>query len=152
MRNRGAGGTAGFTMMELMVVLIILSLALAVMVPRIGAGWRRMEDRDFLQTFVQTLRQGRLVAMNTGQVVLFRVRGGERAFGIEEYMQPIPENVDIFSDDLETDPETKDKVLIFFPDGSMTGGIMEIVFDQRRSFQISMHPLSGNVQWYKVNR
>lgn len=140
---------SGFTLMELMVVLILIALTAGLMLPRMGAGWKRMEEREFLQEYVQTLRRARLQAMNSGKVVSFRIRSSERLFGLESPPEkPIPENVDIYADHLEQDPETNDFLVLFYPDGSHSSvGEMEVVFDKRNAFRISIHPLFGTVQW-----
>jgi general secretion pathway protein H len=142
---------AGFTMVELVVVLVIISMVVAVVLPRIGAGWRRMEDREFLQDFVQTLKRGRLIAMNSGRLTAFRIRPSERLYDIG--MPPtrrIPDHVDIYSDHLERDPETQDHLVVFYPDGSLSGGDIEVTFDKERSFLITIHPLVGNIRVSKV--
>lgn len=145
-----ARNCAGFTLLELTVVLIILALTAGVVIPRIGAGWKRMEDREFLQDFVQTIRRARLQALNSGQIVAFRIRGSERLYGLKlPPEKSIPANVDIYADDLEVDPQTQDRMVVFYPDGSLLGNNMEIVFDQSRSFRISINPLLGTVEWSK---
>jgi general secretion pathway protein H len=137
----------GFTLLELVVVLVIFSISLAMLLPRVGAGWKRMEDRDFLQEFVQTLKRARLIAMNSGEVVTFRLRGSERLYDLQEPPgKPVPLNVDIYADHLDRDPQTGDHVILFFPDGSISGRDVQIVFDQQRSFYISVHPITGAVQ------
>ncbi len=142
-----SGNSGGFTLLELVVVLMILSISAALLIPRVGAGWKRMEDREFLQEFVQTLRSARLIAMNSGAVVVFRLRGSERAYGIRVPPEkPVPLNVDIFADNLERDPLTNDHVILFYPDGSLSGRDIQMVFDQQRSFFISIHPITGVVQ------
>jgi general secretion pathway protein H len=144
---------AGFTMVELVVVLVIISLVAAVVVPRISAGWRRMEDREFLQDFVQTLKRGRLIAMNSGQLIAFRIRPSERLYDIENPPRRlIPENVDIYADRLESDPETHDRLVVFYPDGSLSGGDLEVVFDKQRSFLIAIHPLVGSIRVGRAQR
>lgn len=143
----------GFTMVELVVVLLIVSLVAAVVVPRIGAGWRRMEDREFVQDFVQTLKRGRLMAMNSGQMTVFRIRPSERVYDIENPPRRwIPDNVDIFADRLERDPETNDYLVVFYPDGSLSGGDVEVVFDKQRSFLIDIHPLVGSIRVSRLQR
>jgi general secretion pathway protein H len=143
----------GFTMVELMVVLVIISVVAAIVVPRISAGWSRMEDREFLQDFVQTLKRGRLIAMNSGQLTAFRIRPSERLYDIENPPHRlIPENVDIFADNLERDPETHDHLVVFYPDGSLSGGDVEVVFDKQRSFLIAIHPLVGSIRVSRVQR
>jgi len=141
----------GFTLVELMVVLIILALTVGTVLPRVGTGWRQMEDRDFLQEFIQTLRRARLRAMNSGEIVAFRIRGAERLYDLQHPPQkPIPENVDIYADHLQKDPETNDNLIMFYPDGSLLGNDVEIVFDKHRSFLIFIHPLFGSVHWSKM--
>jgi prepilin-type N-terminal cleavage/methylation domain-containing protein len=141
----------GFTLFELIVVLIILSLSIGIMLPRVGAGWRRMGDRQFVQEFVQTLKRARLRAMNSGEIVAFRIRDSERLYDIELPLQKvIPFNVDIFAYHLEEDPETRDHVILFYPDGSLVGSDLEIVFDHHRTYGISINPIFGTVRWAEV--
>lgn len=141
----------GFTLIELMIVMIIITITIGVLLPRIGAGWRNMEDREFLQEFTQTLRRARLQAMNTGEVTAFRIRGPARLYDLKAPPEkPIPKNVDIYADDLEQDPRTADRLLLFFPDGSLIGNDVEIVFDKRRTFRISIHPLFGTIRLSQV--
>jgi general secretion pathway protein H len=150
-RNSYYRNSRGFTLIELIVILVILGLTIGMVLPRVGASWKRMEDREFLQEFVQTLKRARLRAMNSGNIVAFRIRGSERLYDLMlPPRKPIPSNVDIDADSLETDPETKDSLILFFPDGSMSGSDLEITFDQERSFHISINPLFGTVHVSKV--
>ena len=151
MRTTISNHARGFTLLELILVLMILALTAGLILPRVGGGWKRMEDREFLLEFVQTLRRARLVAMNSGEVTAFRIRSGERLYDFElPLRRPIPENVDIYADNLERDPETGDHLVLFYPDGSLVGNDMELVFDKVRSFRISIHPLFGSVRWSVV--
>ena len=59
--------SAGFTLFELMIVLIIITITTAAVIPRIGAGFKRMEDREFLQEFTQTLKRAHLRAIERGR-------------------------------------------------------------------------------------
>ena len=143
--------SSGFSLIELMVVLIILALTAGLVIPRMGAGWRNMEDRDFLQEFVRTLKRARLIAMSSGDIVEFRISGGERLYDLRNPPQkPIPPNVDIFADNLPVDPETHDNMILFYPDGSLIGNDVEIVFDHERAFRIYVNPLFGSVHWSRA--
>lgn len=137
--------------MELMIVMIIITLTIGVLLPRIGAGWKNREDREFLQEFTQTLRRARLLAMNTGEVTTFRIRGTTRLYDLKTPPEkPIPKNVDIYADGLQQDPQTADRLLLFFPDGSLSGSDVEVVFDKMRTFRVSIHPLFGTIRLSKV--
>lgn len=141
----------GFTLIELIVVMVIISLTAGIVLPRVGASWRRAEDREFLQELVQTLKRARLQAMNAGTLVAFRIRGAERTYGLT--LPPtnrIPDNVDIDAVDLEIDPQTHDALIVFFPDGSMSGSDIKVTFDQNRSFDIAINPLFGTVRVYRA--
>jgi len=141
----------GFALIELIVVLLILGLTMSIVLPRVGASWKRMGDREFLQQFVQTLKRARLNAMNSGTLVAFRIRGFDRTYGLTlPPRNTIPENVDIDAVDLEIDPETNDALILFFPDGSMSGSDLGITFDQNRGFHIAINPLFGTVHVYKT--
>lgn len=151
--RKSAQGSAGFTLVEIILVLFILALTSALLIPRIGAGMKRMADRELLQEFTQTLRGARLRAMNSNQVIAFRINGAERVYGIENPpSHPIPENVDIFADGLEQDPDTGDFIILFYPDGSITGSDVEIVLDRERRFRIFLHPLFGTVTVEKLGQ
>jgi len=137
--------------MEMIIVLLILGLTVGIALPRIGAGWKRMSDREVVQDIVQTLKRARLRALYSGEVTVFRIRGADRLYGFELPLNHgIPDNVDIFADKLPVDPETRDNVILFYPDGSLTGSDLGIVFDRQRTFRISIHPLFGTVQFYEV--
>lgn len=144
--RKSPGNSSGFTLIELVVVLLIISATVALVAPRVGSSWKRIEDSDFLQEFTETLRRTRLLAMNTGRPVAFRLNGVERIYDYENPPQkPIPLNVQVFSERLEKDPETGDFLVTFYPDGSLVGNDIDVVFDNQRTFRITIHPLFGTV-------
>lgn len=129
---------------------MILAITAGVVIPRISASSKRMADSQFLQDFIQTIRRARLQAMNSGKIVDFRIRSTSRRYGLQlPPDKPIPTNVDIYADNLEVDPQTQDHMIVFYPDGSLIGDSMEIVFDKTRTFRISINPLLGTVTWSK---
>ena len=136
----------GFTLLELIVVLAIISVTMALVVPRVGSNWKQVEDRDFLQQFTETIQRSRLFAMNCGRPVAFRLNGGARVFGFENPpRQPIPLNAEISSENLQKEPGTGDFLIIFHPDGSLVGNDLEVIFDHERTYHIYIHPLFGTV-------
>jgi prepilin-type N-terminal cleavage/methylation domain-containing protein len=135
-----------FTLVELIVVLAIISLTMILAATRIGTNWKQVEDRDFLRQFTETLKRSRLFAMNSGRPVTFRLNGGNRAYGVENPPdQPIPLNAEIFSENLQKEPESGDFIIVFYPDGSFIGNDFEVVFDHERTYHVYIHPLFGTV-------
>lgn len=142
---------SGFTLLEMIVVLVIISLSIAVVAPRVGSNWKRIEDRDFLQRFTEAITRCRLSAMNSGRPVAFRLNGTTRVYGFENLSgQPIPMNVEIFSENLQQDPVTGDFLIIFYPDGSFVGNDLEVVFDHKRTYHVSINPLFGTVSLKRI--
>jgi prepilin-type N-terminal cleavage/methylation domain-containing protein len=137
---------SGFTLAELVVVLVIIVVTIAFVVPRVGSNWKQIEDSDFLQQFTETIKRSRLFAMNSGRPVAFRLNGTSRVYGFENPpRQPIPLNAEIFSENLQKEPGSGDFIIIFHPDGSLVGNDLEVVFDHERTYHVFIHPLFGTV-------
>lgn len=136
----------GFTLMELIIVLAIAGLAVGLLVPRVGAGWNKMRDREFLSGFAGDMRSARLEAIRTGGTVFFRINGAEKLYGYETPIgKNIPGNVDIFAEGLEQDRDTGDFLVTFHGDGSVKGSSMDVVFDGERYYEIFVDPLAGSI-------
>ncbi len=141
----------GFTLLEMIVVLAIISLTVAVIVPKVGSNWKQVEDSDFLQEFTETIKRSRLWAMNGGHQVAFRLNGSARVYGFDNPPgKPIPLNVEVFSEHLQKDPETGDFIILFYPDGSLVGNDFEVLFDHERKYHIFIHPLFGTVALTRI--
>jgi general secretion pathway protein H len=137
---------AGFSMMELLIVLLIGSLAVGLLGPRVGAGYTRMQDRTFLGNFVREIKHGRLRAMETGKIVEFRLRGAERLFGNALPLgNTIPDNVDIFVDEIREDEGTGDSIITCWPDGGVDEVELDIIFDNDRKYILQTDPILGFV-------
>ena len=141
---------AGFTLFEMLVVLIIAAFAVGLIVPRIGAGWSRMKDREFLSSFVHEMKNARFAAMRSGRAALFRIRDVERLYGATLPLKKnIPDNADIYAEGLRQDLETGDYLITFLHDGSAIGSDLEVILDNTRTYRICVNPLSGTVNFYK---
>ena len=151
--SKHKNGNSGFTLIELIAVLLIMSVTIALVVPRVGSSWKRIEDSDFLQLFSETIQRARLSAMNSSQPVAFRLNGNRRVFGFANPPdESIPLNAEIFSEHLQQDPETGDFLIIFYPDGSLVGNDIEVTFDHQRTFRIAIHPIFGTVTLVRLRQ
>ena len=137
----------GFTLLEVMIVLIIISLAASFIIPKIGAGEKRFRERRFLYEFLTNLKRGHLRAIYERRAVVFRISEYMRAYrlGTGPWIH-IPKNVAIFSQGLEKDPYTGDYLIMFYPDGSQSGAEIQVIFNNQKNYYITLHPLLGTLQ------
>jgi prepilin-type N-terminal cleavage/methylation domain-containing protein len=143
---RPAISVRGFTLAEMIVVLVVISVTIAVVVPRVGSNWKQIEDSDFLQQFTGSIERSRLFAMNCGRPIAFRLNGVTRVYGFENPpRRSIPLNAEIFSENLQKEPGTGDFLIIFYPDGSLVGNDFEVVFDHERTYHVYIHPMFGTL-------
>ncbi len=150
---RPLSSVGGFTLLEMIVVLVIISVSIAVVAPRVGSNWKQIEDSDFLQQFTETIKRTRLFSMNCGRPVTFRLNGAARVYGFENPpRRPIPLNAEVRSENLQKDPGTGDFLIVFYPDGSLAGNDFEIIFDQERTYHIYINPLFGTVSLARAAR
>ncbi len=135
----------GFTLLELIVVLLLVSLALGIVAPRISVGTRKLSDYEFVMDVVKLLNRARLKAISRGSESIFFIDGANRKLGVDNIIdKKIPKNVDIYSKGLEQLPNGSFGVR-FFPDGSATSTHLEITFDEKRQYFIIVNPLSGQI-------
>jgi len=142
-RERGA---AGFTLVELMVVLGLLALAYLLVAPSlnkaVGIGESRVASRELLAA----LREARATAIAEGREVRFIVDGVSANYGAGQARAPIPRGFDIAS---EVPPSRRLTQRIgaidFFPDGSSTGGAVVLAMRGGQRTTIAVDWLTGHV-------
>lgn len=131
---------SGFTLIEVLVVLVILALAMAVVVPAIGKGVGGSLD-DAARDVQLALRKARSEAVmaQRSTAVLLDVEG--KKFRLERSARQVslPESIALNARVAES--ELKDGVagIRFFPDGSSTGGAFSLARGDSH--------MSVNVDW-----
>lgn len=151
----------GFTLVELLLVLIILTLLMAAVVPPLqldavdNARFRRTK-----QEIIAGLRFSRSKAINTRQVVVLavnsaegrmRITGGDRTLHIldEDRTLHIPDDVALSMNTAPSEQLSEhENAVRFYPDGSSTG--LELVFRQgERVSGIRVDGLTGRVSSFE---
>ena len=139
---------AGFTLLELLVVMVIGSLTVGLVSAGIQNGSRRSQENEFVQSFASGLKQARLLAGKTGRPEVFLIRPDKKLCGLAPRPSTrIPRNAEVFAENLTLDPDTGEVAVIFNPDGSANEREFQIRFDKSRDFRIHVHPLFGTVRW-----
>ena len=139
--------TAGFTLVELLVVLLILALALSVVTP---ALWRATPIADLkggaraLAAGLQTAR-AEAIRDNAQRVVIIDTESrGFRAADSDALMK-LPETLGLKATTAESELTDEGAGIRFYPDGSSTGGTVTLS-EEDRSLTVKVDWLSGRVR------
>lgn len=142
----------GFTLVELLLVLIILTLLVAVVVPPLQLdAVDNARFRQAKQEIIAGLRFSRSKAINTQAVVSLAVNpaDGRMRISDEDRTLHIPDDITLTLNTAPSEQLSENESAIrFFPDGSSTG--VEFVFRQgERVSRISVDGLTGRVSSFE---
>jgi prepilin-type N-terminal cleavage/methylation domain-containing protein len=136
----------GFTLIELAVTLLVLSLASAFVAPAIGRGLDNLRTRAEVSGFAGFLRAAREQAVIRGEAQEVRVdpqsltlalwgAGGKSARSSRSFSYLLS---------IEPDPPTA-KTITFYPQGLSTGGTFHIEAPGHRQYVVTVDTLTGRV-------
>jgi general secretion pathway protein H len=157
MKNRG------FSLFELLVVLILLSLSLALVAPSLSRFSRTVELKGAAQKVSGILRNSRSEAVNRGMVyqVVFNSQSREVSVHSLESSEEkdetkvgstaaktylLPEGIQIKADPTTSSSSTSELSPIeFYPNGGSNGGTIFLDSPDRLGYRIQVHFLTGMV-------
>ncbi|CAH1386512.1 GspH/FimT family pseudopilin [Candidatus Nitrotoga sp. M5] len=139
--------SAGFTILELLVVLTLMAMVYALAVPMISAGMPGTELKGAARQLAAGLRQARSQAVTRkveSTLTLdvekrnFKVSGDQR-----QYALPAKLDISLFTAQSELLPD-KIGAIRFYPDGSSTGGRITVTSGDRK-YDVNVDWLTGQV-------
>ena len=139
--------SGGFTLDRIAVVMMIITVVIAMTIP----GWVRTGSRS--RTAISCSNSPkrwkgagclRHEQRHAGLLQVERDKPGVR--GGSPPTHPIPLNVEICANRLEQDPGTGDFIITFYPDGSLVGDDVDVIFDNTRTYGVHINPLFGTVR------
>ncbi|MEA3241227.1 MAG: GspH/FimT family pseudopilin [Pseudomonadota bacterium] len=136
----------GFTLLELIVVMVLMALGVSLITTSLGRGLGRRRPKAFVQQFVSLCRQARSQALAGGQPVHLTIDGEARRCLLEGRKPglKIPEIVRIEVEDRVSTYDTEAAYqIIFFPDGSSTGDRLVFSADEQPLANLQLDPLTG---------
>ena len=138
--------SAGFTLIELAVTLLVLALAAAVVVPGIGRSIESVRARAEISGFAAYLRAAREQAITRGEAQSVRLDPERRTLVITAAGSDGVRSSRSFNYLTRIEPDPPDATAVTFaPLGFSNGGIFHIFTPNNRHFLITIDPLTGRV-------
>lgn len=135
--------TAGFTLLELIMVIALMALALGVLGAGLGRGLEAARERQVLGQLVAALRQTRAQAVLSGDTRVLRFDLHARSFRIPgQAPRTWPDTLGLRL----TGATELGAAVAFFPDGSSSGGNVELERAGQR-WRVDIGWLTGQVRW-----
>ena len=143
---RGDGRQCGFTLLELIVVLAISSVALLVGAFAAATAYDAARYRGFIRDVVQDLRAARAHALQSGETVAYVVDLDQSTAGImgKERVAPRGIALDAIVARSESEPGGRGAIR-FFPDGGATGGSIMVLRGNGDGVRVRVDWLLGRV-------
>jgi general secretion pathway protein H len=144
---RSAPSESGFTLMELIVVLMIMSLMLVVVPRYVFSGVSGADLRASSRELAAGLRQARSEAVSLRRDTALTIDLEKRSFTLSTHpkVHKLPEALELklFTAQSEVVNE-KQGAIRFFPDGSSTGGRVTVSSGERK-YLVDVEWLTGKV-------
>lgn len=117
----------GFTLIELLVVLFLLALVASVTAPNLVGFYNSSKQGALTRDVISQLGQARTTAIESGQASDFLFSYQQQSFGTASSTKTVPAGfvVDMVSA-LEITRDAEWSVIRFYPDGSSSGGTLDI--------------------------
>jgi len=143
---RGAR-SRGFTLLELLLVLVIAATGYALVVRFTGSGVSGAQLKSAARAVAAGLRDARGVAIATQESAALNVDVEKRTIEVTGAARPrsLPDRLDIKLDTAQAEVvDEKRGAIRFYPDGSSTGGRVTLASGERR-FLVDVDWLTGRV-------
>lgn len=153
----------GFSLIELLVVLILLSLSLALVAPSLSKFSRTVELKGAAQKISAILRNSRSEAVNKGKVYQVVFNSQSREVSVhsiepteesnETRESPVPERTYLLPEGIQikgepttsSSPSSELLPIEFYPNGGSNGGTILLDSPERLGYRIQVHFLTGMV-------
>ena len=138
-------GHEGFTLLELIVVLVIISAAVLIMIPTLVSS-SNTELKASARDVVSGLRRARSEAVTTNQSVAVTFNLDTRAFAVLGKRKTLPPGIKVAIVTARSEQLSEaDANIRFFPDGSSTGGRVTLS-TENRSYAIDIDWFTGKLK------
>lgn len=138
-----ARAAAGFTLLELLVVLVVIGLLAAVAPPYVQGALARRHAEQASDAVADALAEARAIALSRNRVVRVTVDAAARTVDVDGgHWRKLPEAVTL---SLSPPPQDGRWIIVFHPDGSSSGGQV-LVSSDGRAWSLVVEELTGKVR------
>ncbi len=149
----------GFTLIEIMVVMILIAISTSLVVTKVGKSGRMRQSRMFASDLISLCKQARLQAVSKGLPACISISSETRKCWISlnenfEYDEKatkgkrkitIPENMLIEGEQVKSN-EDGIYFICFYPDSSSGGGILTLSVEDDFVFTFRVDMLTGIIE------
>lgn len=148
---------AAFTLLELLVVLLIVSLMSAMVLPRLAGSLDRLNSESVAKKIAAALRYARSQAVSERRTFSARFDFEKREMGIRnlksgngnsksEPTYRLPKGVQFAEAAPEERMEAGVFEIVFYPGGNSSGGEVTVLDEKKRQYEISVDFITGSVR------
>ena len=153
-----AAGSRGFSLIEMIIVIVILSLLVMFVTPRLTKSLQHLEVRSASKKISAILRTCRSESVNRGRIYSMSFDTTSRLLSVQsmeegeekpavERSYPFPEEVQIEKIDVgKTLLESSLPAFEFYPNGGSNGGTALVRRVESRAYSILVDSLTGTVK------
>jgi len=146
-KARLPAGERGFTLLEMILVLVIAATVAAVAVPNLQPALANMQLRAATRDIASALRYARGQALSRGREAVFSLDVDRHSYQVsgrrKDYTLPTSVQLGLFTAETELSSEGQGSIR-FYPDGSSTGGRVSVEAAGKRRL-VDVNWLTGAV-------
>ncbi|MFP4017441.1 MAG: Tfp pilus assembly protein FimT/FimU [Halanaerobiales bacterium] len=131
-------GDDGFTLLEVMIVMVLIALIIAVNLPEFANYMESIETRGQLLRIEHIFTAVREKSISQQKKIEVILRGNQLIYR--------PDNEQVFNFEMEIVSRDRDKV-IFYPDGTSSGAVFSIQLRENDIHMVRIDPISGEIKW-----
>lgn len=142
------GRPPGFSLLELLVVLILLGAAAVVVMPSFSSGLEGLRLETTTRDLITHMRRARSSAVAEQRVHRIILRapeapGAPYEYSLTDEFERVLGNVSLPRGIAFADGETLPAVISFYPSGRSSGGFIALVHESGRKVGIEVSPITG---------
>ena len=141
----GEGGVGGFTLVELVVVLFLLSLMAGLVLPALGRGIEAVELRAQVAGLSAFLRYGREQAVTKRVAHEIRIDRAARQLTLIPAGGENPKARRQLSSRIQISADAPSGVVTFSPEGFSSGASFRLEAPSGRAYRVTVDPFTGRV-------